>query len=376
MFDSIPTAPKPKASLSRSNSAPTRRTTVSGKGSGKRTLVDILDEDLAAKRIKLNPASSSTNLSLLTHSRFFPSPLTSKQQVEQAVDDLMPSSRIPYPLSDKENLPDHADNVIIVEELDEILDQPPDPVTQEDGYLSPSPSYFRSATPDLSSPVRPYNPAQCDHGDGDDFGADIIPSPTAVRTVTRHALHRSLLPKKEKVNILVRETPPPMDGMGADEIEGPDLRDVFDIEAPGDIDAIDDDIITPASSSSISGPITPEDNVTEASAHAKRTEIVANGWWNKWALNKDLRPLTTVLRRRETTITPDGRQPGYRARLGSAPPKVRFSLSTEVVSRAGRTPKAVGGTGIRNSPQFVIGKSGLGQEERQETIVENRNEQF
>jgi exonuclease-1 len=236
--------------------------------------------------------------------------LTSKQQVEQAVDDLMPSSRIPYPLSDKENLPDHADNVIIVEELDEILDQPPDPVTQEDGYLSPSPSYFRSATPDLSSPVRPYNPAQRDHGDGDDFGADIIPSPTAVRTVTRHALHQSLLPKKEKVNILVRETPPPMDGMGADEIEGPDLRDVFDIEAPGDIDAIDDDIITPASSSSISGPITPEDNgmndefdidrltekhtVTEASAHAKRTEIVANGWWNKWALNKDLRPLVRI----------------------------------------------------------------------------------
>ncbi|KAG2363682.1 hypothetical protein BDR07DRAFT_894239 [Suillus spraguei] len=327
--------------------------------------------------MKLNQASSSTDLSLPTHSRFFPPPLTSKQEVEQAAGDLMRSSRVSHPLSDKENLPDRADNVIVVEELEEILDEPPDPVTQEDGYLSPSPSYFRSATPDLSSPVRPYSTARHDHDDEDDFGADIIPSPTAVRTVTRHALHQCLLPKKEKVNILVRETPPPMNGIGsADEIEGPDLRDILDIEAPEDIDAIDDDIITPASSSSSStfGPTTPADNVTEASARAKRTEIVANGWWNKWALNKDVRSSkTAVLRRCETTITPDGRQPGCRTRLGSAPPKVRLPLSTEVASKAGRTLKAVGGTGIRNSPQFVIGKSGLGQEE---TTGGNRLEQF
>ncbi|KAG1747367.1 hypothetical protein EDB19DRAFT_302008 [Suillus lakei] len=365
---------------------------VPGKGNGKRTLVDVLDEDLAAKRVKINQSSSSTNLSLLTHSRFIPSPLTSKQKVEQSVHDLMPSSRIPHPLSDKENLPDHAvDNVI---DLDEILDEPPDPVTQEDGYLSPSPSYFRSATPDLSSPVQPYNHARRDHSDGDDFGADIIPSPTAVRTVTRHTLHQCWPPKKEKVSILVRETPPPMNSMGsADEIEGPDLCDVLDVEAFGDIDAIDDDIITPASSYSTSGPITPEDSgtnvkfdidgsaeediVTEASARVKRTEIVANGWWNKWALNKDPRTSkTTVLRRRETTITPDGRQPGRRTQLGSAPPKVRFPLSTEVASRAGRTLKAVGGTEIHNSPQFVIGRlSGLGQGGRQETMG-SRFEQF
>ncbi|KAG1802276.1 uncharacterized protein HD556DRAFT_1195014, partial [Suillus plorans] len=222
-----------------------------------------LDEDLAAKRIKINQASSSTDHSVLTHSRFFPFPSMSQQQVELPEDDLMPSSRIPHPLSDKENLPDHADNVIVVEELDEILEEPRDPVTQEDGYLSPSPSYFRSATPDLSSPVRPYNPARHDRRDGDDFGADIVPSPTAVRTITRHALHQCLLPKKEKVSILVRETPPPMNDIGsADEIEGPDLRDVLDIEPPWDIDAIDDDIITSASSSSTTGPITPEDNGT------------------------------------------------------------------------------------------------------------------
>ncbi|KAG2154183.1 PIN domain-like protein [Suillus bovinus] len=318
-------APKPKATLTRSNSAPTKRTAVPGKGSGKRTLVDILDEDLAAKRIKINQASSPTDISLPTHSRFFPFPLISKQKVEQAEDDLMPSSRIPHPLSDKENLPDYADNVIVVEELDDILEEPRDPVTQEDGYLSPSPSYFRSATPDLSSPVRPYNPARRDYGDGDDFGADLIPSPTAVRTVMRHASHQCLPPKKEKVSILVRETPPPMNGISSgDEIEGPDLH-----------------------------------NVTEASARAKRTEIVANGWWNKWALNKDLHTSKTrVLRRRETTITPDGRQPGCRTRLGSA------------------LPKAVGDTGIRNSPQFVIGKSPGLDQERQVTIGGSCLEEF
>jgi exonuclease-1 len=402
MFDRILTAPK---TLTRSNSAPTKRTAVPGKGSGKRTLVNIHDEDLAAKRVKIHQASSSTNLSLLTHSRFFPSPSTSKQQVEQAAVDLMPSSRIHLPLSDKENLPDHADNVIVGEDLDEIIDEYPDPVTQEDGYLSPSPSYFRSATPDLSSPVRPNNLARRDHCDEDDFGADIIPSPTAVKTVTRNALHQCLLPKKEKVSILVRETPPPMNGLGsADEMEGPDLRDILGIEALGDIDAIDDDdIITPASSSST---ISPKDNgandeididesaeehtVTEANARVKRTKIVANGWWNKWALNKDVRTTvrievcvtivivsdmsnrpqkTAVLRRRETTMTPDGRQAGCRTRLGSAPPKVRFPMSTEVASRAGGTLKAVGGTNIRNSSQFMIGKSSvLGQEERPEGI--------
>lgn len=229
--------------------------------------------------------------------------------MEQAAVDLMPSSRIQLPLSDKENLPDHADSVIVGEDLDEILDDHPGPVTQEDGYLSPSPSYFRSATPDLSSPVRPCNLARRDHCDGDDFDADIIPSPTAVRTATRHVLHQCLLPKKEKVSILVRETPPPVNGMGsADEIEGPDLRDVLGIEALGDMDAIDDDIIIMASSSSTPGPINPKDNgtndesdmdelaeeqtVTEADTRARRTEIVANGWWNKWALNNDLR--TTV----------------------------------------------------------------------------------
>ncbi|KAG0706957.1 exodeoxyribonuclease 1 [Suillus ampliporus] len=381
-------APKPKASLTRSNSAPTKRTAVPGMGSGKRTLVDVLDEDFAAKRIKINQASSST---LLTHSRFFPSPSTSKQNGEQAVVDLIPSSRITCPPSDKENLPNHAvDNVTMVEELDEILDEPPDPVTQEDGYLSPSRSYFRSATPDLSSPVRPYNPSRRDHGDGDDFGADIISSPTAVRAISQPILRQCVLPKTEKVNVLVRETPPPMGS--TDEIEGPDLRDVLDIEAPGDSDAIDEDGITPASSSSTPGPITPEDRgandefdidesvediVTEASARAKRTEIVASGWWNKWALNKEPRTSkTTMLRRRETTITPDGRQPGCRTRLGSALPKVKFPLSTEVASRVGRTLKAVGGTETRNSPQFGISKSsGLGRGKGPETMG-SRLEQF
>jgi exonuclease-1 len=300
LIDRRSIAPKQKATLTRSNSAPTKRTAVPNKGSGKRTLVDVLDEDLAAKRMKPNQASSSTNGTLFTYSQFFPFPSNSKNHVEQSIDDLMPRpSRTTYVPCDKENLPDHAvDNVTVLNESEEFLAEPPDPVAQEDGYLSPSPSYFRSATPDLSSPVRPYSPARCSHG-GDDFGADIISSPTVVRATTQ----QNLLPKKETVNVLVRETPPPMaDVTTADEIEGPDLRDVLGLEARGDTD---EDRIT-TSSSSTSGPITPEESgmhdeidvdesieediVTDACARAKRTEIVANGWWNKWARSKELRP--------------------------------------------------------------------------------------
>lgn len=299
-------APKQKATLTRSNSAPTKRTAMPRKGSGKRTLVDVLDEDLAVKRMKPNQASSSTNGALFTHSRFFPSPSNPKSHAEQSVDDLMPRpSRTTYMPCEKENLSDHAvDNVTVVDESEEFLAEPPDPVAQEDGYLSPSPSYFRSATPDLSSPVRPYSPARCSHG-GDDFGVDIISSPTVLRATTQ----QRLLPKKERVNILVRETPPPMaDVAAADEIEGPDLRDVLCIEARDDTD--EDGITT--SSSSTSGPITPEESgvhdeidvdesieediVTDACARAKLTEIVANGWWNKWARTKELRPSVVRIR--------------------------------------------------------------------------------
>lgn len=272
-----------------------------GKGSGKRTLVDVLDEDFAAKRMKTSQASS-TNNRLPTHSRFFAPSSSSKKSTVDAADDLMPGPpRTAYLLCGKENLLDHAvDNVTVVEELEDFLDEPPDPVVQEDGYLSPGPSYFRSATPDLSSPVRPYSPARNLHDGGDDFGADIISSPTVVRATTQHTLRQGLSLEKEKINILVRETPPPMaDTDPTNEIEGPDLRDVLDIEALGDID---EDEIT-MSSCSTPGRITLEDSGmndgyesleedlgTEVGARGKRTEIVASGWWNKWARTKELRP--------------------------------------------------------------------------------------
>ncbi|OJA20216.1 hypothetical protein AZE42_02134, partial [Rhizopogon vesiculosus] len=384
-------APKQKATLTRSNSAPTKRTAVPGKGSRKRTLVDVLDEDLAAKRVKINQASSSTNVTLPTQSRFFSSPSNSKKE---DVDDLMPApSRITSLPCDKENLPDHAVNdVTVVEELEDFLDEPPDPVTQEEGYLSPSPSYFRSATPDLSSPVRPYSPAQRSRGGGDDFGADIISSPTIVRTTTQ----RQGLPfKKEKANILVRETPPPMtDIVYADEIEGPDLRDVLDIEALGDINTIDEDRITTLSSST-SRPITPEgsgvhdgfdvdesideDIVTEAYGHGPRNSALRR-FVSEIVIVFDLSDRlqkTSMLRRHETTITPDGCQPGSQTQLGSARPTGRFSLSTEAASSTRRTLNTgVAGAGTRGNPQFRMGNArGLGQGEQPETTG-SRFEQF
>jgi exonuclease-1 len=198
----------------------------------------------------------------------------------------------------------------------------------------------------------------------------------------------------------------------ADEIEGPDLRDVLDINATDEDRMI---ISSSSSSSSTTGPITPEDSamidgfgidesfeddvVTEACAHAKRTEIVASGWWNKWGRTKELRPSAvriqiairisfasdlsdrlqkaTMLRRCETTITPNGRQPGCRTRPGSARPKDKFPLSTETASRTRRTLKTgVASTGSRSILQFRIGDApDLGQGERPDT-TESRFEQF
>lgn len=93
--------------------------------------------------------------------------------------------------------PDDKENVAFIEEDEEDDDiefsmrTQPDTVTQEDGYISPSPSLTRwDSTPELSSPGRPGTTSsrldtrkrQQGEYDEDDFGADVLSSPPAIRS--------------------------------------------------------------------------------------------------------------------------------------------------------------------------------------------------
>ncbi|KAI5996276.1 hypothetical protein EDD15DRAFT_505884 [Pisolithus albus] len=168
------------------------------------------------------------------------------------------------------------------------LDEYPDPVNQEDGYMSPTESYFRSATPDLSSPVRhPREGSRHNQRAVDDFGADIISSPAAKRRLGSDVLTESLL--SAPANLLVRRTPSPTPSTG---IAGPDLRDVLSIATTRKAECFRSPI-----KASSSGPAPAEDGAypsvdelsegegsdMEGRMRESRVETVRNGWWNKWA---------------------------------------------------------------------------------------------
>ncbi|KAH7923455.1 hypothetical protein BV22DRAFT_582643 [Leucogyrophana mollusca] len=337
---------KPKSTLSRSNSAPTNRTAVAGKSSGKRTLVDVMDEDAAVKRIRVDQPPAATMAPKFTQSRFFAAGSSRSVSLRSLEGRLADTSPIPGPshiydlTGDKENEPDAVGN--------EILEEPLDPVTQEDGYVSPTPSYFRLDTPDLSSPLRPLKKSTRHAGENfDDFGADIMSSPIATKKAASWPLQQNVVADESPFgDVLVPETPPPFDTMDVPDVfSGPDLRDFLTAESPREAD-IEDESPSPATIAPLSEPVTPEDtgqpgnadvdmvsdedwdvSGQDARTRANRTEVIANGWWNKWALSKKPRVLppkkVPMLTRQETTITPDGRQPGCRSRPGFTQSRVR-----------------------------------------------------
>ena len=257
---------------------------VVGKASGKRTLADVMDEDLAAK--KKRRSQTPKKAKVLTESKFFGDSKSTPNLHEGLEMPIAGPSRIlEFWEDEKENVP------MSDEDLDFAMDLPEDPVTQEDGYISPAPSFSRLDTPDLSSPLRP---TRADDG-LDDFGADTISSPEASRAappVRPRSIGKLEWPKGE---VLVRDTPVPCDHreQRVETLDGPDLRDMFDGDMTSEIDCFDETTPDP------SPPITPDDTdqieveldmdvddlefeVLEAEAVVARTEIVANGWWEKW----------------------------------------------------------------------------------------------
>ncbi|EGO03708.1 hypothetical protein SERLA73DRAFT_175309, partial [Serpula lacrymans var. lacrymans S7.3] len=207
-----------------------------------------MDEDLAIKRTKRG-SHDHDEAPILVQSRYF-SGGSGTQGSARSRDNVLSdmtastagSSRI-YDLTlDKESLfldTERRDDSMW--NVEEVLD----PVTQEEGYISPTPSYCRLDTPDISSPVRPRSQAKRHFEDDfDDFGADIVSSPVAVRSLARQCC-RLDGPKHNEV--LVPDTPTPSHRKSKQKaLNGPNLRHILAIDLPSDIE--------PPSS----GPVTPE----------------------------------------------------------------------------------------------------------------------
>lgn len=307
-------APKPKAqtpvrSASQPNAVLGHTTTdagrtVVGRASGKRTLSGLMNEDIAAKRKKWGevelPVSIIEHRTPTTSKFFGESWSTGKVKHPHRLSRDSTASDIPVAGPSRPALPDDKENFAFMgkdEEDDDIefsMRTQPDTVTQEDGYISPSPSLTRwGSTPELSSPVytgrfssRPTttNGKQF-RDDEDDFGAEVLSSPPAIRSSliavpgrkdrrdTRvPSEHRNPHNSQTTGRVLVFGSPTSSDQDtqadarqgGRKAIPGPDLQDMFedwdDLTSEIDEYVDDDDLSMESSVSSRGGPVTPEDS--------------------------------------------------------------------------------------------------------------------
>ncbi|THH19536.1 hypothetical protein EW146_g1654, partial [Bondarzewia mesenterica] len=101
---------------------------VAGRASGKRSLAGIMHEDMAAKRKKLDDVATEERENIPMQSRFF-------LGVGGSNSNSLHVNRQP-----------HAADTTCDDEDNGVLDEPAvDPVTQEDGYISPGPSFTRAS---------------------------------------------------------------------------------------------------------------------------------------------------------------------------------------------------------------------------------------
>lgn len=252
-----------------------------------------MDDDLATKRIKTEGTGSDAGRrSRLNDPRavrqglisLSPAELPEASNISSAVHHRRDDSAI-HATHGKENIdPCHL--------LEGHLDEPPESTYHEDGYMSPPPSYFRLATPDLSSPAgRPFRASPRKHGSMDDFGADIISSPlgTKRRSPWFDDGNVSSRTVGGLGNVLVPGTPP----LTGKNVGGPDLKDILSVCSTDEIEELEDPAIskstTPPHESEIISTDTTisEDPVTDSGARASRLHAVANGWWNKWAMKQE-----------------------------------------------------------------------------------------
>jgi hypothetical protein len=291
--------------------------------------VELLDQDIAAKRQKREDRElrdvSSQRVQHKTTSRYFVRASSTAQEVHDVglhvVSDENPvagPSSLDRHEVNKENVPYRSDKAHkqTSNESGEISleEEEPDPVTQEDGYLSPSPSICGWDSPEVSSPLRSGSRiSRPSYGLSDDeFGADILSSPPAtVRRIVcsvKKARSRTPTLSPSTGRVLVQSTPTSSKRRKRKSIHrlhaaGPDLRDIFEDwgELTSEIDECDEDSLESTQSSG--GPVTPEsatqvpsvcvddpsdevicdDEEIHEQEAIVRDARVANGWWERWA---------------------------------------------------------------------------------------------
>jgi len=175
-------APRPRPKSPKCSPQPIQRNIQVGRASGKRTLVDVMEQDLATKKRKGEDLNVETSI----RSRFFGDVTLCKNSPTRRSRSCDDSQPIAGPSFEKENIPfrPEYDLDISMEAALEVED-PPDPVTQEDGYLSPPPPCPGWDTPALSSPLQPVKRSSWHNTTSrsvqDDFGVDHISSPPVMR---------------------------------------------------------------------------------------------------------------------------------------------------------------------------------------------------
>jgi hypothetical protein len=253
-----------------------------GKASGKRRLSDLMDVDNSAGKSRHDENDRPVKRPNMTRSKFFDS-------LPHVTDDLLagPSSLLsPVPSQKPDSTgADHAD-------LDERYT-----IAQEDGYLSPTLSFTRFATPDLSSPSRPPKGRRGrDSTEDDNFGAEILSSPAAGLVSRASGIRRN----GDRMMATARRNAPERECSDIDnEDQGLDLQGAFCDELTSEIDCSGPENSFTSRTSSSSGPVTPDDSraspvdlgegqfsdeVEEAeTVYEIKARNVANGWMKRWA---------------------------------------------------------------------------------------------
>ncbi|KAL5508740.1 hypothetical protein ACEPAG_4775 [Sanghuangporus baumii] len=172
---------------------------LAGNASGKRTLADVMEHDTCTKRKRVTADRDIQRTRRLhSTSHFFSGPRSS---LTIKIDDSSVKENI-HPTSNSQ-VPEHDD-----------------PVTQEDGYLSPSPCLLRDATPDISSPILSCKTTSRHSKEA----LDDTPSQDRQESSSRGSVER----------VLVRASSEPLWDQCEDVIPGPDLASNLEIDDGGD----------------------------------------------------------------------------------------------------------------------------------------------
>ncbi|KAI0251073.1 hypothetical protein BJV78DRAFT_1214211 [Lactifluus subvellereus] len=307
-----------------------------GRASGKRRLMGLMDDNLATKRKRLLEIDERENV---------PSPVLSRFFGNNAI--AGPSRPGPTPGDD--GVLDTQEVVLVTDfgdvEEEEVEDadapeEEPSQVVQEDGYLSPAPSLKRLSTPDLSSPPRPLEPSRvfCCDSSTQDFAVDTLSSPETRKPVLP-LRSKSLSNRENRMpgRILFPDTPRKSGPVCTTNCTGAELLCGPNLFEDADTAEIDDVTMPPCSfggstqsSSGLDTPVSQEasgvvtceeepdlgDDIEFIEMRRAKQDAVAQGWWSKWAREGASDRTTTKdpsrhrkytpLRRRETTVTPDG----------------------------------------------------------------------